>query len=78
MVRLQRTVRCNRLLGDNTGAQRVRGVWVATVPRDALSTTSAEATRVCYAHPSCCRLMLSFQIFVMWRILSPSNCITYT
>lgn len=31
-----------------------------------------------YAHPSCFRLMVSFQIFVMWRILSPSNCITYT
>lgn len=29
-----------------------------------------------HAHPSCLRLMPSFQIFVMWRILSPSNCIT--
>jgi len=29
-----------------------------------------------HAQPSCLRLMLSFQTFVMWRILSPSNCIT--
>jgi hypothetical protein len=29
-----------------------------------------------YAQPSCCRLIPSFQIFVMWRMRSPSNCMT--
>jgi hypothetical protein len=26
-----------------------------------------------YAHPSCCIVAASFQIFVIWRILSPSK-----
>lgn len=29
-----------------------------------------------YLHPSCRRVMPSFQIFVMWRILAPSNSMT--
>jgi hypothetical protein len=29
-----------------------------------------------YAQPSCCRVIVSFQIFVMWRILSPSKSMT--
>jgi hypothetical protein len=31
-----------------------------------------------YAQPSCCSAHVSGQIFVMCRILSPSNSITYT
>jgi len=30
--------------------------------------------RVVYIQPNCFRLIPSFQIFVMWRIRSPSNC----
>ena len=43
------------------------------------SETSGEAVGVScgdYIQPSCCRLIPSFQIFVKWRILSPSNCMT--
>ncbi len=40
--------------------------------------TSPQDRCVRHAHPSCLRLKASFQIFVIWRILSPSNCITYT
>jgi len=43
------------------------------------SETSGEAVGVScgdYIQPSCCRLIPSFQIFVTWRILSPSNCMT--
>lgn len=29
-----------------------------------------------YAHPNCFSVIPSFQIFVMWRILSPSNSMT--
>ncbi len=29
-----------------------------------------------YAQPSCCKVMLSFQIFVMWPILLPSKSMT--
>ena len=28
-----------------------------------------------YVHPNCCRLTVSFQILVTWRIWSPSNSI---
>ncbi len=31
-----------------------------------------------YIRPSCVRVTPSFQIFVMWRIRSPSNSMTYT
>jgi hypothetical protein len=31
-----------------------------------------------YTHPSCCIVAASFQIFVMWRILSPSKSMSYT
>ena len=31
-----------------------------------------------YIHPSCCKLIVSFQIFVMCLIRSPSKSITYT
>ena len=31
-----------------------------------------------YTQPSCCRLTVSFQIFVMCRIRSPSKSMTYT
>ncbi len=31
-----------------------------------------------YIQPSCVRVTPSFQIFVMWRIRSPSNSMTYT
>ena len=42
--------------------------------------TAEEAVLVCattcfrsYAHPSCCIVAPSFQIFVIWRILPPSK-----
>ena len=41
-------------------------------PRGAPGTSPRDA----YAHPSCLRLIPSFQIFVMWRMRSPSKSMT--
>ena len=38
-----------------------------------LSETRIARGGMGYAHPSCCIVATSFQIFVMWRILSPSK-----
>ena len=64
------------MIDQGSDAPRSAGLPTATSAVEAAGLGGSEMLTLFYAQPSCLRVMPEFQIFVMWRIRSPSNSIT--
>jgi hypothetical protein len=64
------------LASDVVGYSRLMGRDENGTPGTAESASDPASSKAPYAQPTCFRASPSFQILVMWLILSPLNCIT--